>query len=390
MDTFTDTLKDKAVYEVFTSYFANISEPRQISKIKHLLSEVLFITVLAIIAGAEDFEDIEHYAKTKFQWLATFLKLPGGVPSHDTFNRVLCLINSQEFEQCFISWIKDYRNSITIPDEQDIICVDGKTLCNSSDKSKGRKAIHMVSALSTKYGLILGQRKCEEKSNEITAIPALLALLDIHGTIITIDAMGCQKKIAKKIIEKKADYILAVKENQNNLYKEIVDMFNKVKIPEFAHYIYQQDTEIDKGHGRIETRHCMTINNLNWLFEIHQWEGVKSITKITATVIKNGKETIENRYYISSLNGNANLMNRAVRKHWHIENKLHWVLDVLFKEDYCRVRSGNGAENLSIVRRIALNKLKADTSFQGSLKSKRKQAAWNDNYACKIFCEMMS
>ncbi|MBI5417753.1 ISAs1 family transposase [Candidatus Poribacteria bacterium] len=384
-----DTIKDQSAYTLFNNYFASISDPRQISKIKHLLSEILFITVLAIIAGAEDFEDIALFAKTKFQWLSTFLKLPGGIPSHDTFNRVLCMLSPQEFEQSFISWVSDYRTGIAPTDEKDIICVDGKTICNSGDKIRGSKAIHMVSALSTKYGLILGQRKCEEKSNEITAIPALLALLDIRGTIITIDAMGCQKKIAKKIISKMADYILALKENQGNLYKEVVDLFDKVKTPEFAHYIEQQDTEIDKGHGRIETRHCIIINNLKWLYEIHQWEGVKCIVKITSTVIKNDKETEETRYYISSLYGNARLINRAIRKHWHIENKLHWVLDVLFKEDYCRVRSGNGAENLSIVRRIALNKLKADTTFQGSLKAKRKRAAWNDNYACKIFSEMM-
>lgn len=273
--------------------------------------------------------------------------------------------------------------------EKDVVPIDGKTICNSKDTSNGQKAVHMVSAMSTKYGLILGQKKCYEKSNEITAIPALLATLDVKGAIITIDAMGTQKNIAKTIIERKADYILALKGNQGNLNKEVVDFFEKANTPAFAHYLYQQDKDVDKGHGRIETRFCQTITNLDWLYEARQWKGIQSIAKVTSSVIKGDKETIEERYYISSLDGNASLLNRAIRKHWHIENKLHWVLDVLFKEDYSRIRTGNGAENMSIIRKIALNKLKNDSSVKASLKSKRNMAAWDSNYALNIMSQMM-
>lgn len=385
-----DTIKDKYIYDVFNEYFTHISDPRQAHKIKHLLNEILFITVLAVIAGADDFHEIEQYAKEKYKWLSTFLKLPGGVPSHDTFNRVLCMIDAKQFQQSFIDWVSDIRNNIKPPSGKDIINIDGKTVCNSDDKFKGKKAIHMVSALSTEYGLVLGQQKCHEKSNEITAIPALLTMLLIEGSVITIDAMGCQKDIASKIINKKADYILALKGNQGNLHKEVVDLFEKAKTPEFAHYVYQQDTQEEKDHGRIEKRECITINNLDWLYEIHQWKGVHSIAKITATVYRlaDGKKTIEERYYISSLSGNAGFINRAVRKHWHIENKLHWILDVIFKEDYCRVRTGNGAENLTTIRKIAINTLKRDTSEKCSLKNKRKKASWNDAYAIKILNNM--
>ena len=391
-----NTIKDGAVYEIFNEYFSHIEDPRQAHKIDHLLSEVLFVSVLAVIAGADDFNEIAKYCKIKYNWLSTFLKFPGGIPSHDTFNRVLCMIDADQFQQSFIDWIEDIRNSIksdydkTKELEKDVISVDGKAVRRSKDSSKGQKAIHMVSAFSSKFGLVLGQQKCLEKSNEITAIPALLTMLLIKGTIITIDAMGCQKKIAKKIIKKEADYILAIKGNQANLYKEVIDIFEKIKTPEFKKYTYQAETEVDKDHGRVETRECVTINNLGWLFEIHGWKGVKSIAKVTATVyhLSSGKETVEERYYISSLSGNAALINLAVRKHWYVENKLHWVLDVVFKEDYSRVRTGNGAENLTTIRKIALNTIKRDNTVKTSIKNKRKMCGWNDNYALNILKNM--
>ncbi len=388
-----DTIKEDAVYKVFNEYFAHIDDPREAHKIDHSLSEVLFMTVLSVIAGADDFNEIAKYCRMKENWLSTFLKLKGGIPSHDTFNRVLCMIESEQFQQSFVDWIADSRTGCDANEneaDKDVISVDGKAVRRSQDTNNGKKAIHMVSAFSSKFGLVLGQKKCYEKSNEITAIPALLTMLLIKGTIITIDAMGCQKKIAKKIIKKEADYILAIKGNQPNLHKEVVDMFEKTKTSEFAHYIHQEETEIGKDHGRIETRECVTIKNLDWLFDIHEWEGVKSIAKITATVHHqaSGKETVEERYYISSLNGNAALINRAVRKHWHIENKLHWVLDVVFKEDYSRVRTGNGAENLTTIRKIALNTIKRDNSVKTSIKNKRKMCGWNENYALNILKNM--
>jgi len=384
------TYSDNTVYKSFNAYFGNLTDCRQKVKIKHLLCEILFVVVLATIAGAEDAVDIVNYAKSKFKWLSTFLKLENGIPSHDTFNRVLCMIDPVEFEAKFIGWVSHYRDQLPCTTEKDIIPFDGKTICNSKDEFKAKKAIHMVSAISTKYGLILGQKKCEEKSNEITAIPELLDMLDITGTIITIDAMGCQKKIAKKIIFKKGDYILALKGNQGNLNDEVIDFFKKAEQPEFKHYIFQIDSQTDKAHGRLETRECTVIKNLDWLLEPAKWDSLNCIIKIKSTVIKNNKQTVEDRYYISSLDGDAKLINHAIRTHWHIENKLHWVLDVIFKEDYCRLRTGNGAENMNIIRKIALNKIKADKSDNSSIKVKRKRCGWDDNYAAKILWEMMA
>ena len=246
-----DTNSKKA-YDNFDCHFSQISDPRQSWKVIHSLSEILFICVLAIISGAEDFMEINDYAKTKRKWLMAFLTLPGGIPSHDTFNRILCAIDPKEFEQCFVDWISDYLHQLPIrqdKDDPDIIPIDGKTIRKSEDKRKANKAIHMVSALSVKSGMILGQRKCNEKSNEITAIPLLLKILDIAGCIITIDAMGCQKNIAHQVRVKEADYVLALKGNQGNLAKEVEGFFNRTEQPGFAHYIYDEDIEYDKGHG---------------------------------------------------------------------------------------------------------------------------------------------
>lgn len=380
---------DISVYDEFSKCFANINDPRQPEKIKHLLREILFMSTMAVIAGADEITDIAKYAKEKMGWFKTFLELPNGIPAHDTFNRVLCMLNPVEFEQSYVSWLSYYKDILPDTGEVDIIPIDGKTLRGSADTNTAKKAIHIVSALSTKYGLILGQRKCAEKSNEITAIPELLNVLDIVGAIITIDAMGCQKKIAKKIIDKKGNFILALKGNQGNLLLEVTDMFEKIKKKEFKHFICNEDTETEKDHGRIETRHCITITNFDWLLEIKQWTWVKSIAMVTSTVFKNGKETVEHRYYISSLTGDAKLINRAVRKHWHIENKVHWVLDVVFNEDGSRLRSGNGPQNVSLLKRLALNAIRAENSTNDSIRGKRKIASWNDNYALKIFSKML-
>jgi predicted transposase YbfD/YdcC len=384
-----ETYDDRSLYDSFNSYFERLTDYRQKPKIKHLLSEILFISTLATVAGAEDIEDIARYADTKRHWLSTFLKLQGGIPSHDTFNRVLCMINPKEFEEYFIGWVSQYRCQLPVDAEMDIIPIDGKTVKGSRNESTAQKAIHMVSAMSTKHGLILGQRKCAEKSNEITAIPALLDMLDTTGGIVTIDAMGCQKNIADKIISKEADYVLALKGNQGNLCDEVGSFFEKVKHPDFKQYIHQTDTQTEKGHGRIEIRECTTITNLDWLLEPAGWNALKSIVRVKATVTKGEKQTVEERFYITSLDGDAKLLNYAIRTHWHIENKLHWVLDVTFREDYCRLRTGHGAENMNIIRKIALNKMKADQSDKCSMKGKRKKCAWSDNYAARILWQMM-
>ena len=385
---------ENTAYKAFEEYFSNVEDPRQPSKVKHLLEEVLFITVLAVISGCDDFNEIAEYAHYKQAWLKTFLKLPGGTPTHDTFNRVLCLINPAQFRNSFIGWIDHIRNGLRLSageiagGEQhpgEVICIDGKTVCGSKDRHADKKPIHMVSAYASEQELVLGQLKCYEKSNEITAIPELLDMLDIEGAIITIDAMGCQKKIAETILNKKADYILAVKDNQGNLHKEITDMFSKADTPAFSHYLHECDTWVEKDHGRVETRECKLIRNLGWLYEIQSWKGVECILKITSSVLRDGKTIGEERFYISSIQElTANAANRAVRKHWHIENKLHWVLDMVFKEDYARARTENAAENLTTIRKIALNAMKLEKSDKCSLKIKRKKAGWDDSYALKI------
>lgn len=384
-----NTFKDEKAYEVFNEYFSQIDDPRQAHKVWHSLSEILFITVLAVIAGCDDFGETAEYAKRKQKWLKSFLTLPHGIPSHDTFNRVFCLIIPSQFQQAFIDWTADIRTGIRArltnqTTEQEVISLDGKTARNSRDETAGIKAIHMVSALATKSGPVPGQQKCHEKSNEITAIPILLKMLHIAGAIITIDAMGCQKNIAETIIKGKADYLPAAKANQGNLLKEIVDMFEKVKTPEFSKYIHQTDKQIDKDHGRIEQRECITIRNPDRLYEAQKWHKIKSIAKITATVTQKGKTSVENRYCITSLSGDAKLINKAVRSHWHIENKLHWVLDVAFKEDLQRHRIGNTAENLTTVRKIAFNAIKQDKTSRKSFKVKRKSCGWDDNLALNI------
>ena len=331
-----DTINEELVFKNFTSYFSDIPDPRVIERTDHLLPEILFIGVLATICGADNFVSIEKYGVAKEAWLKTFMLLPNGIPSHDTFNRVFCAINSKDFESRFVSWVRDYYHQLNLKADTDIINIDGKTLRESGNSTTRSKPIHMVSALSVEHGLILGQEKCKEKSNEITAIPVLLNLLDLQGNIVTIDAMGCQKSIASLIIEKQGDYVLALKENQGNLYKEVTGLFDKIEEGSFAHYKHQEDTEWDKGHGRIECRHCITVTKLDWLYEVSAWKNLESIIKITSTVSKGEEKTKENRYYISSMDGNAKQLNQVVRKHWHIENKLHWLLDVAFNEDLCR------------------------------------------------------
>jgi predicted transposase YbfD/YdcC len=385
-----DNYSDMIVFMNFNTYFGDMTDYRQKAKIQHSFTEVLFIAILATISGADDCSDIEDYAKTKRAWLSTFLELKNGIPSHDTFNRILCAINPVEFQARFVDWVNIYKDKLPVDNKKDIIPIDGKTICNSADESKAQKAIHMVSAMSTKHGFVLGQKKCAEKSNEITAIPELIDVLDITGAIITIDAMGCQKKIEEKIINKGADYILALKGNQGNLFDEVKEFFGKTQQKEFQHYIHQTDTQTTKGHGRIEIRECTTISNLNWLLEPKSWKSIKCIAKIKATVIKGSKETVDERFYISSLPADAKLINYAIQTHWHIENKLHWVLDVIFKEDFYRLRTKNGAENMNIVRKIAFNHMKADVSDKSSMKAKRKKCGWSDNYAAKVLWMMMS
>lgn len=351
------------------NYFKEIEDPRVDRTKLHSLEDIIILTITAVICGADGWTEIEEYGKTKESWLRTFLKLPNGIPSHDTLGDFFARIKTKDFERCFINWITAVSN-IT---EGEIISIDGKTLRGSYDKRSKKAAIHMVSAWANKNNIVLGQVKTAEKSNEITAIPKLLDVLCIKGCVVTIDAMGCQKEIAKKIIDKEGDYILALKGNQGDLHDQVISSFERVKPKE----IYE---DIEKDHGRIEKRKCLVLDDLKWIEKKHEWENIQTLIKIESSRTIDNKTTIENRYYISSLKADAKKLNEAVRKHWGIENSLHWTLDVAYGEDDCRMRSGYSAENFSIIRRISLNLLKNEKTLKKGIATKRLKAGWDNEY----------
>jgi len=355
-------------------YFAELRDPRVERNREHLLEEVLLIAIAAVLSGAESWNDIADYGKAKLLWLKTFLALPAGIPSHDTFNRVFAALDPEELEKGFVAWV----GSIAKLTAGEVVAIDGKALCGT--REPGTKAIvHMVSAWAEGNGLVLGQRKVDEKSNEITAIPKLLDALALSGTVVTIDAMGCQRSIAAKIVEKKADYILAVKENQGGLLDGIRDSFRMLE----ADAVQE---EIDCGHGRIESRRCSVLADLSLVEKAVEWPSLQGLVRIEAERHHKatGKTERETRFYITSLKPDAARLNRAIRQHWGIENKLHWVLDVGFGEDLSRKRAGHSAQNFSLLNRIALNILKQDKSSKRGIKGKRLNAAWDHPYLLKL------
>ncbi len=357
------------------SIFSQIEDPRSHINKLHLLNDIILIGITAVICGAETWSQMVTFAKSKESFLKSFLELPNGIPSEDTINRVFSAIDSDIFERCFIDWV----NSLSTLAKGQVIAIDGKTLRGA--RSKGLKSpIHMVSAWAHENNLVLGQVKVNEKSNEITAIPELLKILSIEGSIITIDAMGCQTKIADQIIECEADYILAVKGNQEELLEQIIDEFR------FSKTINTNRT-VDCDHGRIETRTCAIVTEFTELKLAHKWKNLKTIIRIQSKrEFKNSNKNTETstRYYISSLDATAADFQKAIRSHWSIENKLHWTLDVAFGEDASRKRSGNAAQNYSILLKIALNLIKNEKSVKQSVKTKRLRAAWDNDFLLKI------
>lgn len=355
-------------------YFARLTDPRVERNREHLLEEILLIAMAAVLSGAESWNDIEDYGQSKQEWLKTFLTLPAGIPSHDTFNRVFAALDPEEFEQGFAAWV----SSIAKLTAGEVVAIDGKTLCGSRQSGK-KQLVHMVSAWASANNLVLGQRKVDDKSNEITAIPKLLEALALSGTVVSIDAMGCQRAIAEKIVDRKADYILAVKENQQLLLDDIKDSFQMLAADAVAE-------EIDCGHGRVERRRCAVLDDLTLLDRPADWKGLRSLVRIEAERFHkaSGKTERETRYYITSLPPDAARLNQLVRQHWGIENKLHWVLDVAFGEDLSRKRAGNAAQNFSLLNRIALNLLKQETTLKRGIKGKRLKAAWDTPYLLKL------
>ena len=355
-------------------YFSKLPDPRSNKNQKHSFTDIVVLTVIAVICGAESWDDIELFGKSKQEFLSKILHLPNDIPSHDTINRVVSSIREDKFEEVFIEWTDSLRDDKI---KNDVISIDGKTVRRSKDTYHNKKPAHIVNVWSNANQLVLGQLKVDEKSNEITAIPKLLEILDIEGSIITIDAMGTQKEIAKKIIKEKADYILALKGNHSLLEEEVKSIF---KVQE----IDSSDEDFDKGHGRVEIRKCEVITDLEFLEGKQRWEAISSIIRITSTRIIRDKTSVENRLYISSLNSNAKDFNRYIRQHWGVENSLHYTLDVTFNEDQQRKRDKNAAQNFSIIQKVALNLLKNEKSKKISLKAKRLKAAWDNDFLLKV------
>jgi predicted transposase YbfD/YdcC len=356
------------------SYFSGLVDPRIDRTKAHLLGDIIFIAIASVLCGAETWNEMEDFGKAKFSWLKTFLKLPEGIPSHDTFNRVFSLLDPTKLGECFLQWTR----AVFRLTKGEVINIDGKTICGSRDKGK-KSIVHMVSAWAEQNNIVLGQLKVDDKSNEITAIPELLKLLVLKGCIVTIDAMGCQKDIASQIIVQEADYILALKGNQGNLLQQTEDSFRFLPLTSVSE-------ETDAGHGRVERRTCSVIDDLSMIEKKDEWKNLQCLIKIDAERYFKATEKSESetRFYISSLPADAELLNKSVRSHWGIENSLHWILDVAFNEDNSRKRAGYAAQNFSVLNRIALNMLKNDTSTKRSIKEKRLKAGWDEGYLEKI------
>src|ERR1039458_2519649 len=351
-------------------YFAELRDPRVERTREHLLEEILLLAIAAVLSGAGSWNEIEGYGKAKLAWFKGFLHLPGGIPSHDTFNRVISALDPAEMEKGFAHWVV----SIAQLTSGEVVAIDGKALCGTREAGK-ETLVHMVSAWASANNLVLAQRRVDDKSNEITAIPKLLDALELSRTVVTIDAMGCQRAIAEKIVDKGADYILAVKENQGHLLEEIKDSFQMLAADAVAE-------EIDCGHGRVEQRKCSVIADLSLVDKASEWASLQGLVRIKSERFHKatGKTEREIRYYITSLSPDAVRLNRSIRQHWGIEIKLHWVLDVGFGEDLDRKRAGHAAQNFSVLNRIALNLLKQDKTSKRGVHGKRLKAGWDSDY----------
>lgn len=361
-------------------YLNEVTDPRIERAKKHKLIDVLTIAVCAVISGAEGWEHIEMFGKIKKDWLQLFLELPNGIPSHDTFARVFSAIDSKQFQDSFVNWI----NGIQLQKDGKVIAIDGKTLRRSFDNANGKAPLHMVSAWASEAGIALGQVKTSEKSNEIKAIPKLLQMLDVAGAIVTIDAMGCQKSIAKEIRAKQADYIFALKKNHPDLMNETKALFKVAKSKDFEQMAYDTCETVDQDHGRLETRRCHCISASEWFPDMHEWKDLRTLVMIESTREVGDSVQRQTRYYITSLAQDAKSILGAVRSHWGIENSLHWVLDMTFREDESRVRKDHAPENLAIIRRVVLNLIKLKKDKKMSFKKARLGATWDIDFAFKM------
>ena len=364
--------------ETFLKHFDSITDPRIERCKKHNLLDILLLAISAVMSGAEGWEDIEDFGHLKLDWLRQYRSFEAGIPKHDTIARVMCRLKASEIESAFQSWI----SSLIKTTGCDVIAVDGKTARRSFSTKDRKNALHTVSAWSCQHQLVLGQTAVDAKTNEITAIPELLAMLDIENSIVTLDAMGCQKKIAEQIIKQKGDYILALKGNHSGMQAELEAWWHKVQREGLSDKNFSGHTEINSGHGRIETRSCeQIVVDKNWLAKEYRWSGLKSIIKITSEVHNKstGKDTEETRWYISSLDLNAEDALHAVRSHWQVES-MHWVLDMTFREDESRIRKKRGPLIFNIMRKISMALFKQDDTKSASMARKKKMAGLDDDY----------
>jgi len=361
--------------------FSKLTDPRVEGRIDHKLIDIVTISILAIICGADNWPEIESYGKSKIEWLKEFLELPNGIPTQHTFRRFFIAVSHGELENCFLNWVK----SVFHTSKGRLIPIDGKTLRRSHDRSSNKAAIHMVNAWCVENGISLGQVKTDDKSNEITAIPELIKSLELNGCIVSIDAMGCQTAIGGQIIDKGGDYIFALKGNQGNLNKQVEAFFEDAIKTDFKDIVFDTYQTIDPEHGRIETRKYTTVSEIDWLQGKEKWKGLKTIIMVESERDVNDGMSRETRYYISSLDNGAEEIGKCIRGHWGIENSLHWKLDIAFREDECRKRKGYGSANFAVLRQIALNLLNQEkTIMKAGVKAKRLRAGWDNSYLLTV------
>jgi predicted transposase YbfD/YdcC len=360
-------------------HFEPVEDPRQSGKVWYPLDEMLLLCLLGVLAGAESWVEIAEFGRAKLDFLRRFRPFKNGTPSHDQLGDLFAVLDAEQFQGCFISWVASLTRL-----GPDIVAIDGKTLRRAYQQGGAKAPIHMISAWSSRQRLVLGQAKVAEKSNEITAIPDLLDLLTLKGAVVTIDAMGCQKEVASKIKEKEADYVLALKGNQGTLQQDVELFFTEQKARKFQDTTISRHQTLEKSHGRIERRTYTAVDDIDWLKERHDWAGLGSIVMVESVrEIIGGKTESETRFYISSLGADAERQGEAIRSHWGVENSHHWVMDMVFRDDECRIRKANAPANFATIKHIASNLMRR-AAGKKSMRVKRRLAAWDDAYLASL------